>query len=194
MNWLDFTLIGVVATGTALGILTGPLWQIYRISSVALSVATTILLHNLLGRILNGIFSQKISDILGYVVTFGVILIITYAIGNLFRKFLTKRKFGISGRIIGGGISFTKTVLTCCIVIAGVSFLGNDQTGEAITNSMIANKLYMETKKVISRIPLDIKDMSMIEKKISEEKQKLITEGSNQWQNYRNRKAPNRGK
>lgn len=174
MNWLDFTLIGVVATGTVLGILTGPLWQIYRISSVALSVATAFLLHNLLGRILNGIFSPKISDVLGYVVTFGVILIITYAIGNLFRKFLTKRKFGISGRIIGGSISFTKTVLTCCIIIAGVSFLGNDQTGEAITNSMIANKLDMGTKKVISRIPLDIKDMSMIEKKISEEKQKLL--------------------
>ena len=187
MNWLDFTLIGVVATGTVLGILTGPLWQIYRISSVALSVAAAFLLHNLLGRILNGIFSPKISDVLGYAVTFGVILIITYAIGNLFRKFLTKRKFGLSGRLIGGGISFTKTVLTCYIIIAGVAFLGNDQTGEAITNSMIANKL-------ISRIPLNVKDMSMIEKKISEEKQKLITEGSNQWQSYRNRKALNRGK
>ena len=44
--------------------------------------------------------------------------------------------------------------------------MGNDQTGEAITNSMIANKLDMGTKKVISRIPLDIKDMSMIEKKL----------------------------
>ena len=172
MNWLDFTLIGVIATGTFFGIITGPLWQIYRISSVAISVAAAFLLHNLLGSILNGIFSPEISDALGYAITFGVILVTTYAIGNLFRKFLTKRKFGFSGRLIGGGISFTKTILTCCIIIAGVSFWGNERTEETIGNSLVANNIEKVTKKVISKVPQDVKDMSIVEKKISEEKQK----------------------
>jgi uncharacterized membrane protein required for colicin V production len=171
MNWLDFTLIGVIATGTLFGVITGPLWQIYRISSVAISLAAALLLHNLLGSILNGIFSPEISDALGYAITFGVILVTTYAIGNLFRRFLTKRKFGFSGRLIGGGISFTKTILTCCIIIAGVSFWGNEQTGETIGNSLVANNIKKVTEKVISKVPQDVKDMSIVEEKNSEEKQ-----------------------
>jgi len=44
MNWLDFILIGVIAMGTLFGIISGPLWQIYRISSVALSIAVALIL------------------------------------------------------------------------------------------------------------------------------------------------------
>ncbi|MGR3175811.1 MAG: CvpA family protein [Candidatus Scalindua sp.] len=171
MNWLDFLLIGVIATGTLFGVITGPLWQIYRISSVAISLAAALLFHKLLSNILTGIFSPEISDALGYAVIFGVILILTYAIGNLFRKFITKRKFGFSGRLIGGGISFTKTVMTCCIIIAGVSFWGNERTGETIGNSLVANNIKKVTEKVVSRVPQNVKDMSIVEEKTSEEKQ-----------------------
>ena len=101
MNWLDFTLIGVLAMGTLFGIVTGLLWQIYRISSVVFSIAVSLLLHRLLSSIIKGIFSPKVSSILGYAVTFGIALVVTYAVGNLFRKFLTKRKFGMNGRLIG---------------------------------------------------------------------------------------------
>ncbi len=170
MNWLDFTLIGVIATGTFFGIITGPLWQIYRLSSVALSAAVAYLFRNLTGSILSGIFSSEISVALGFAIVFGVILIATYAIGNLFRRFLTKRKFGFSGRLIGGFISFTKTILTCWIIIAGISFWGNERTGETIGNSLVANNIEKVTKKVISRVPQDVKDMTIVEKKISKEK------------------------
>ena len=171
MNWLDFTLIGVIATGTFFGIITGPLWQIYRLSSVALSVAVAFLLRNLAGSILSGIFNSEITVALGFAIVFGVTLITTYAIGNLFRRFLTKRKFGFSGRIIGGAISFTKTVFTCMIIIAGISFWGNEWTGEAIGNSLVAKNIEKVTKKTIPRIPQAVKDISIVEKKISEVKQ-----------------------
>ncbi|MDP6925454.1 MAG: CvpA family protein [Candidatus Scalindua sp.] len=171
MNWLDFILIGVITLGTLFGIITGPLWQIYRISSVALSVAASLLLHRLLSSIIKGIFSPKVSSILGYAVIFGITLVVTYAVGNLFRKFLIKRKFGMSGRLIGGGISFTKTVITCCVIIAGVSFWGNSQTRKTIDESMIAKNLDNGTKKVIPLFPQEIKDMAIKEKEVHEEKE-----------------------
>ncbi|MHC4321243.1 MAG: CvpA family protein [Planctomycetota bacterium] len=171
MNWLDFTLIGVLAMGTLFGVITGPLWQIYRISSVALSIAVALLLHKLLSSIIKEIFSPKVSNILGYAVIFGVTLVVTYAVGNLFMRFLTKRKFGISGRLIGGGISFTKTVITCCVIIAGVSFWGNDQTRKTIDESLIAKNLDKGTKTVIPLFPQEIKDMAIDEKEVSEEKE-----------------------
>jgi len=171
MNWLDFTLIGVIAMGTLCGIITGPLWQIYRISSVALSIAVALLLHKLLSSIIKEIFSLNVSSILGYAVTFGITLVVTYAIGNLFRRFLTKRKFGISGRLIGGGISFTKTVITCCMIIAGVSFWGSNEARKTIDNSLIAKNLDKGTKTLIPLFPQEIKDMAITEKEVSEEKE-----------------------
>jgi len=171
MNWLDFTLIGVITMGTLFGIISGPLWQFYRISSVALSVAASLLLHRLLSSIIKDIFSPKVSSILGYAVIFGITLIVTYVVGNLFRKFLIKRKFGMSGRLIGGGISFTKTVVTCCVIIAGVSFWGNSQTRKTIDGSMIAKNLDKGTKKVIPLFPQEIKDMAIKEKEVHEEKE-----------------------
>jgi uncharacterized membrane protein required for colicin V production len=171
MNWLDFTLIGVITMGTLFGIITGPLWQIYRISSVALSIAAALLLHKLLSSIIKEIFSPKVSSILGYAVIFGVTLVVTYAVGNLFRRFLTKRKFGMSGRLIGGGISFIKTVITCCVIIAGVSFWGNSQTRKTIDNSLIAKNLDKGTQTVIPLFPQKIKDMAIAEKEVSEEKE-----------------------
>ena len=76
----------------------------------------------------------------------------------------------MSGRLIGGGISFTKTVITCCVIIAGVSFWGNNQTKETIDNSLIAKNLDTGTKKIIPLFPQEIKDMVISEKEISEEK------------------------
>lgn len=171
MNWLDLTLIVVITGGTLLGIMTGPLWQVYRIVSVALAIAIALMFNKLLNRFLADIFSPKLSNILGYAVIFGVVLIVTYAVGNLFRKFLTKRRFGFKGRLMGGGISFAKTVLTCCVIIAGVSYWGNDKTGKTIENSLIAKNLEKGIKSVVPLFPQKIKDMSVVEKKVSKEKE-----------------------
>ena len=156
--------------GTLFGIITGPLWQIYRIFSVALSIVAALILHKLLSSIMEEIFSPKVSSILGYAVVFGVVLVITYAAGNLFRRFLTKRKFGMNGRLLGGGVSFTKTVITCCVIIAGVSFWGNNQTRKTVDNSLIAKNLDKVTKKVIPLFPHEIKDMAINGEEVSEEK------------------------
>ena len=66
---------------------------------------------------------------------------------------------------------FTKTVVTCCVIIAGVSFWGNNQTRKIIDESMIAKNLDKGTKKVIPLFPQEIKDMAIGEKEVSEEKE-----------------------
>jgi uncharacterized membrane protein required for colicin V production len=166
MNWLDYTLIIVIVTGTVFGILTGPLWQVYRICSVAFAVVATFLLHGILGGILDGIFNYAIANLLGGLIIFVVILILTYALGNLFKFFLTKRKFGISGRILGGGFALIKTVLACCAIISIVSFMENNGAGNIINNSFIANNLDRGTRAVISKTPQDIKEKALAKKKV----------------------------
>ena len=164
MNWLDYTLLAIMAAGTIFGLLTGPIWQTYRILSVALSAVSGFLVYKLLGSILDGIFNPEVSHIIGFAIVFVVVLVLTYVIGNFFKSAITKRKFGISGRILGGGIAFAKTILTCCIIISGVTFLGDSRTGEIVNNSLIASSLEKGSKAIISKVPQDIKDKSIAEK------------------------------
>ena len=166
MNWLDYTIIIIVAIGTVFGMLTGPLWQVYRICSVAVAVVAAFLLHEISGGVLNSIFSPEISNLLGGIIVFVVILVLTYALGNFFKFFLTKRKFGISGRILGGGVAFIKTALTCGIIISMVSFMGNNKSGEIISNSLIANNLDKGARVVVSKAPQDIKEKSLAKKNV----------------------------
>ncbi len=72
---------------------------------------------------------------------------------------------------MGGGISFTKTVLTCCVIIAGASYWGNEQTGKTIDNSFIAKNLDKGARTIIPLFSQNIKDKSIVEKKISKEKE-----------------------
>ncbi len=166
MNWLDYTLIIVITTGTIFGILTGPLWQVYRVCSIAVASVAAFLLYKILGDILNGVFRPETSNLFGGLIVFVVILVLTYALGNFFKFFLTKRKFGISGRIFGGGVALIKTVLTCCVIISMVSFMENNRAGEIINNSLIANNLDKGTRAVISKAPQDLKEKSLVKKKI----------------------------
>lgn len=159
MNWLDYALISVMVIGTVFGILTGPLWQAYRICSVVLAFVAAFFLHRIVGGILNGLFSPETSSILGGVIIFVIILILTYVIGNLFKTFLRKRKFGKSGRILGGGFAFIKTVLTCCIIISVVSFLEDNRAGVMINNSFIAHNLDKGAKIIFPKIDQNIKDI-----------------------------------
>ena len=157
MNWLDFTLIAVIAIGTLLGVWTGPLWQVYRVFSIILAVVSSYFLHKLLRGIFGGMFTPAVSDILSYAVVFFVVLLLTYAIGSLYRSFFTRRKFGANGRILGGGIALIKTTLICCIIISGISFMENNGTSEVINNSFIAHNLDKGTRDIISRVPQSLK-------------------------------------
>jgi uncharacterized membrane protein required for colicin V production len=179
MNGLDYTLIIVITTGTIFGIFTGPLWQVYRVCSIAIASVATFLLYEILGDILNGVFRPEISNLLGGLIVFVVILVLTYALGNFFKFFLTKRKFGISGRILGGSVAFVKTVLTCCVIISMVSFIENKRAGEIINNSLIANNLNKGTRAVISKAPQDIKDKSLVKKKVILKEKNNSHEGGN---------------
>ncbi len=177
MNWLDYALISVMVIGIILGLLTGPLWQVYRICSVVMAFIAAFLLYRILGGILSGIFSPETSIILGGAIIFGIILILTYVIGNLFKFFLRNRKFGIGGRLLGGGFAFIKTVLTCCIIISGVSFMENSKTGVVINNSLIAHNLDKGTKAVFPTIHKSLKEILPGEEYLML-KTKTINEGS----------------
>ena len=63
MNWLDYALIAIIALGVAFGMLTGPLWQAYRLLSVIISIAAAILLNKITSNLLSGFLNPEASGI-----------------------------------------------------------------------------------------------------------------------------------
>jgi membrane protein required for colicin V production len=160
MNWLDYTLIALIALGTILGLTSGPLWQVYRTLSLIISVAVSLVFHTIASDIFQGLFGRATADVLAYAVVFLTILILTYIMGNLFKSMLTKRKFGFSGRILGGVVALLKTTLLCCICISGMSYMGNERTDTMIEDSIIAKNLNEFSRTVILKFPVEIKELS----------------------------------
>ncbi|MCP5003432.1 MAG: CvpA family protein [Planctomycetes bacterium] len=160
MNWLDYTLIAVVAIGTILGLTSGPLWQVFRTLSLIISVAVSLVFHKIATGVLEGLFGPETAGVLAYAAVFSAVLIFTYVMGNLFKSTLTKRKFGLSGRVLGGGMALLKATIVCCIFISGMSYLGNESANTTIEDSIIAKNLNEVSKTVISKFPDRIKDLS----------------------------------
>ncbi len=169
MNWLDYALIAVFAIGAVIGMLTGPLWQAYRLFSVVLSIAAAYLLNKIVIVYLNGMFSHEASSILGYTIVFVAVLFLTYIIGRLLKFFLIKRKFGISGRLFGGGIGVLKTIFICSAIILVVSYTENNKVQEVVNGSLIAANLDKGARVVVSRISKNLKNKSFVEKKVDVE-------------------------
>ncbi len=167
MNWLDYALIAIIMIGVVFGILTGPLWQAYRIFSIIISVVAAILLNKFISSFFSDSLNPEASGILAYAIVFAAILIITYIIGKLFKFLLLKWKFGIGGRVLGGGIGFLRIILLCGAIILIVSFSGNNRAQEIVKGSLIASNLEKGARKVISIVPQYFKAKPFAEKKAS---------------------------
>ncbi|GJQ58104.1 MAG: CvpA family protein [Candidatus Scalindua sp. AMX11] len=160
MNWLDYTLIVLVVLGTILGLVSGPLWQVYKTLAVIISLAVALVFHTIASSVFQGLFGSETASILAYAVVFFTILILAYVIGNLFKSMLTKRKFGFSGRVLGGGVALLKTTLLSSIFISAISYRGNERTETMIDDSIIAKNLNEFSQTVISKFPIEIKELS----------------------------------
>ncbi len=169
MNWLDYALIAVFAIGVVIGMLTGPLWQAYRVFSVVLSIIAAFLLNKIVIVYLNGTFSPETAGILGYAIVFVAVLILTYVIGRLLKFFFIKRKFGISGRLFGGGIGFLKTIVICSAIILVVPHIENNKAKEVVNGSLIATNLDKGARMVVSTVSKNLKNKSFVEKKMGVE-------------------------
>lgn len=167
MNWLDYVLIAIITLGVVFGILTGPLWQAYRLFSVIISVAAAILLNRVTSSLFSGFLNPEASGILAYTAVFAAFLILTYIIGILLKFMLLKWKFGIGGRILGGGIGFLRVILLCGAIILVVPFSGNNRAQEIVNGSLIASNLEKGARKVLSTVPQYFKGKPFAEKKAS---------------------------
>ncbi len=68
-------------------------------------------------------------------------------------------------------MSFSRSVLMCCVVIEGATDWGSKGAGKTIETSVIAKNLDKGAKAVVPLLPHDIEEMMIVEKEIGKEKE-----------------------
>jgi membrane protein required for colicin V production len=155
MNWLDLVLLAIILLTAILGIFKGFVKQVIGL----VAVVAGLVLASLYYRETAGIFETFIknglvSDFLGFLLIFVLVLIAGAVLGHLITKAM-KGPLAFANRLFGGIFGFIKAVLICGILVfALVSF---EIAKPALETSILAPACLGVTRAVVNLIPQDLR-------------------------------------
>jgi membrane protein required for colicin V production len=155
MNWLDFVLLAIILLTAVFGIFRGFAKQVIGL----VAVVAGLILASLYYRETAGIFETfvkngLVSDFLGFLLLFVVVLIAGAVLGHLITKAM-KGPLAFANRLFGGIFGFIKAVLICGIIVfALVSF---EIAEPALETSILAPPCLRVTRAVVNLIPQDLR-------------------------------------
>ena len=155
MNWLDFVLLAIIVLTAVIGIFRGFVKQVIGL----VAVVAGLILASLYYRQTAGIFetfikNSLLSDFLGFLLIFVLVLIAGAILGHLITKAM-KGPLAFANRLFGAIFGFVKAVLICGILVfALVSF---EIAKPALETSILAPACLGVTRAVINLIPQDLR-------------------------------------
>ncbi len=118
MNVLDIVILALIAFGAWQGYQRGAISEIARIVGLALAFVLAIQLMDTVGLVLVSNFNlpDEIVPILGFVVTFTVVMLIVYLGARAVQFVLGKIKLGGLNRLLGGAVGGAKWALLLSVM------------------------------------------------------------------------------
>jgi uncharacterized membrane protein required for colicin V production len=156
MNWIDYTIFVILFFSAILGLVSGPILQFFRISSLFISFFTAFFFHGILRKILDGIFSPSTGNLLSYFIIFGAAFIITYIFIDIVKRLTGTWKMGFGFRLLGASLGIIKGIVFCGIIIFGILLFCSKPTQDKVNNSKIAAHIGKGMHTVVSVIPESI--------------------------------------
>ncbi len=154
MNWLDIVLLAIMILTAIVGIFKGFVKQVIGLIAVVAGLVLASLYYEAAGVFATFIKNGLLSNFLGFLLIFVVVLIAGAIIGHLITKAM-KGPLALANRLFGGVFGFIKAVLICGILVfALVSF---EIAKPALETSVIAPACLGVTRAVINMIPQDLR-------------------------------------
>jgi membrane protein required for colicin V production len=155
MNWLDLVLPAIVLVSAIVGIFKGFAKQVIGLAAVIAGLVLASLYYpETAGMFETFVKNSPLSDFLGFVLIFIVVLVAGALLGHL----VTKAMIGplaLVNRLFGGVFGFLKAVLICGILVfAMVSF---EIAKPAVETSVVAPVCLAVTRAVVNMIPQDLR-------------------------------------
>jgi membrane protein required for colicin V production len=155
MNWLDIILLTIMVLTAIVGIFKGLVKQVIGLIAVIAGLLLACLYYEQTALIFEKLVkNQLLSNFLGFLLIFVVVLIAGAILGHLFTKAM-KGPLAFANRLFGAVFGFLKAVLICGIIVfALVSF---EIAQPAVETSVIAPACLGVTRAVINMIPQDLR-------------------------------------
>lgn len=161
MNWIDYTIFVILFFSAILGLVSGPIIQFFRIGSLFISFFTAFFFHDVLRKILDGIFSPSTGNLLSYFIIFGAAFIITYIFIDIVKRLTGTWKMGFGFRLLGASLGIMKGIVFCGIIIFGILLFCSEPTHDKVNNSKIASHIGKGMHTIVSIIPESILNRAM---------------------------------
>jgi len=157
MHWLDSTLLVLLGLGASFGFMTGLLWQVARVASLALGLWTTILFHPQAVELVQEYLLRDADAMLvggvAYTVVFLIVYFVLLLITQSLEKFLQASGFAWMDRFLGAMLGSVKTAAVLGAACLLVSRMSNATTREWMDRCSVAPVLSRGMETTLAMIP-----------------------------------------
>jgi len=171
MNWIDFTIFGILFFAIVFGLASNPFVQFLRVCGLLFSFFAAFFFHGVLSNILKGFLAQSFLGLLSYFTIFGIVFIVTNIFTDLIKKLFDKQGISISSRFFSAFLGALKGFLFCGAIIFGVLMFCGKTTCDTVNTSKIATYIGKGMHGIVRIVPEDFsRKMSKYTKTIQGQK------------------------
>jgi membrane protein required for colicin V production len=155
VNWLDYVLLAIIVVTAIVGIFKGFVRQVIGLVAVVAGLILACLYYEQTAWVfMTFVKNQLVSNFLGFLLIFVVVLIAGAILSHLFTKAM-KGPLAFANRLFGAIFGVIKAVLICGILVfALVSF---EMAMPAVETSVLAPACLGITRAAVSAIPKDLR-------------------------------------
>lgn len=155
MNWLDYVILAIVIVTAIIGIFKGFVRQVIGLAAVIAGLVLAVVYYQqTAGVFMRFVKNQLVSNFLGFLLIFVVVLTAGAILGHLFTKAMVG-PLAFANRLFGAVFGIIKAVLICGILVfALVSF---EVAKSALETSVLAPACLGVTRAVVNLVPKDLR-------------------------------------
>jgi membrane protein required for colicin V production len=155
MNWLDWTLLALIVVTAVVGLFRGFVRQAIGLIAVVFGLILAVVYYERTAGVFETfVHNRLLSNFLGFLLIFGVVLAAGAILGHLLTKAM-KGPLAFANRFFGFLFGVIKAVLICGILVfALVSF---EVAKPALETSVLAPACLGITRAVINLVPRDLR-------------------------------------
>jgi membrane protein required for colicin V production len=155
MNWLDYVLLAIIVVTAIVGIFKGFVRQVIGLVAVVAGLVLAVVYYQQTAGIFMGfVKNQLVSNFLGFLLIFVIVLIAGAILGHLVTKAMVG-PLAFVNRLFGAVFGIIKAVLICGIIVfALVSF---EIAKPALETSVLAPACLGVTRAVVNLVPKDLR-------------------------------------
>jgi membrane protein required for colicin V production len=155
MNWLDWALLAIIIVTGIVGLVKGFVRQAIGLVAVICGLVLAVIYYERMAGVFNTfVHNPLLSNFLGFLLIFGVVLAAGAILGHLLTKAM-KGPLAFANRFFGFLFGLIKAVLICGILVfALVSF---EVAKPALETSVLAPACLGVTRAVINLVPKDLR-------------------------------------